>query len=484
MQSANRIFLSNLAFLVFMNLIVKPFWIFGVDRSVQNTVGQEAYGVYFGLFNLAYLAHVILDFGINNFNNRAVAQEHTIIKSYFPNLMTLKFLLALLYMGICLSVAWWREYDSFQINLLLFLALNQVLLSFILYFRSNLAGLHLFKQDSIVSVTDKLLMIFIVGSLLWGSLVDDFNILYFVYAQTVAFALTFLFSGFLVLRKIGGIQLDWQPKMWLNLLKQSYPFALITLLMSIYFRVDGVMLKELLTNGDQQAGIYAAGFRILDAVSMIGFLFGTLLLPMFSRLIAQKEKIAPLFKLSTAGLYVLATATAAIGWFYRLELMSWLYHEATPYYGEVFGYLILSFIFASSVYIFGALLASNNNMRLLNSVAFLSVLLNIGLNLSLIYTYGALGAAQATLATQMFVSIIQFFCILQIFKIPFHWGTFAKVIVFTTSAFGIAYFSQSIPIDWRFNAVLGGGIIVLLSFLLGLLQWRGLLDMVRSKINK
>jgi len=31
-----RKFINNLGFLLFLNLLVKPFWIFGIDRTVQN----------------------------------------------------------------------------------------------------------------------------------------------------------------------------------------------------------------------------------------------------------------------------------------------------------------------------------------------------------------------------------------------------------------------------------------------------------------
>ena len=32
-------FLKNIALVLFLNLLIKPFWILGIDRSVQNVVG-------------------------------------------------------------------------------------------------------------------------------------------------------------------------------------------------------------------------------------------------------------------------------------------------------------------------------------------------------------------------------------------------------------------------------------------------------------
>ena len=46
-------FVTNLALLLFLNLLIKPFWILGIDREVQNLVGEKEYGLYFALFNLS-----------------------------------------------------------------------------------------------------------------------------------------------------------------------------------------------------------------------------------------------------------------------------------------------------------------------------------------------------------------------------------------------------------------------------------------------
>jgi hypothetical protein len=63
----NREFLINTLFLVVINVIIKPFYIFGIDRAVQNRVGEVNYGIYFALFSFTFLFQIINDFGIQNF---------------------------------------------------------------------------------------------------------------------------------------------------------------------------------------------------------------------------------------------------------------------------------------------------------------------------------------------------------------------------------------------------------------------------------
>src|SRR6266581_4341587 len=92
-----RKFATNLLFLFAANLLVKPYWIFGIDRVVQNRVGPEVYGTYFAVFNYSFLLSIILDFGINNFNNRAVTRHPQRAGEYVLNLLLLKGILAIIY---------------------------------------------------------------------------------------------------------------------------------------------------------------------------------------------------------------------------------------------------------------------------------------------------------------------------------------------------------------------------------------------------
>ena len=93
---AKKLF-RNLFLLVFVNLLVKPLWIFGIDLQVQNTVGAENYGFYFVVFNFSFLFHIILDLGLHQFNNKEVAKNPSLLPSLFGKLFALKGMMTILY---------------------------------------------------------------------------------------------------------------------------------------------------------------------------------------------------------------------------------------------------------------------------------------------------------------------------------------------------------------------------------------------------
>ena len=152
-------FLTNLGLLLFLNLLVKPFWVLGIDRSVQNAVGAEDFGFYFSILNFSFLFNILLDFGVTNFNNRNIAQNNQLLNKHFSGILILKLLLGIVYFIVTFAIGFIIGYNSAQFQMLTWIAFNQFLLMFILYLRSNISGLLMFKTDSVVSVLDRLLMI-------------------------------------------------------------------------------------------------------------------------------------------------------------------------------------------------------------------------------------------------------------------------------------------------------------------------------------
>ncbi len=468
-----RKFLTNLTLLVSLNLLIKPFWVLGIDLTVQNTVGANEYGFYFSLLSFSLLLNIVQDMGIASFNNRNIARNHDLVPKLLPNILLLKLLLAVAYFSISLTLAWLIGYQFIQIKLLVVLLFNQFLNSMNLYLRSNVGGLQLFRTDSLLSVTDRLLMIIICSLLLWGNVTkSEFRIEWFVYAQTAAYFLTTIITLIVVLKRTRLKKISFDLTVTRNIIKQSYPYALLGLLMVLYYRTDSVMLERLLDDGKLQAGIYAQGFRILDAASMLGFLFAGILLPMFAKMIKQGDLVIPLFRFSFLLLIVPAITAAVALNFYRYEVMDFLYREHTGEAAEIFGILMISFVFMCCSIIFGTLLTANGSMRELNTIALISVALNIMLNLLLIPHYQALGSALASMITQVFAAFFQMLRVMKVLdffpglKIITQMATFISLLILT----GILL--QYTEIKWIYGFLLISLTGILLAFALKILPFR------------
>ena len=127
----------------------------------------------------------------------------------------------------------------------------------------------------------------------------------------------------IVMKKAHFRQLNWNWPFFIMIMKQSAPFALLVLLMTLYNRLDPVMLGSLLPKpiNFTQAGVYASGFRLLDAANMIAFLFAVLLVPIFSKMIKRKESVEEMVKLSFTLIITVSIIVAVGSYFYSHELM-------------------------------------------------------------------------------------------------------------------------------------------------------------------
>ena len=239
-----RKFLLNLAFLLFINLLVKPFYILGIDAEVQERVGPEAYGMYFALFSLSILMNIFLDLGINNFNTRNIAQHNQLLAKHLGGILSIRLVLVIVYTVVVFVSAILLKYRGNELYILGWLVLNQALIAYILYMRSNLAGLHLFVRDSLVSVLDRTVLIGIMVYLLWFRADSDITVEHFVYAQSLAYGLTAIVVTAMVVQKSAwnGIRFN-LPFAWM-IIRRSLPFALLILLMNLYYRSDSIMLER------------------------------------------------------------------------------------------------------------------------------------------------------------------------------------------------------------------------------------------------
>ena len=467
-----KIFFRNLAFLITVNLVVKPLWIFGIDRTVQNVVGTESYGLYFVLINFSLLTQILLDLGINNYNNRLLAQHEDQLQHYLSRLLSIKLFLALGYLLITITAAWLLGYSGYHLYLLLLICFNQVLSSLIVYIRTNINALHRFVVDSIFSVMDKALMIILCGAMLIIPRYQSvFTIEWFIYLQTASYAVTLFAALIYVLRISGTLQPHFSVAFTADILKKTFPYALLIALMILYTRIDAVMIEKLLPeDGKEEAGLYASAYRILDALNQFGYLFSVLLLPIFSRMLSRQQQVGMLVKTSFTAIFIFSLISALALSFFALPVMNLLYHEHTVPSAIVLQKLIYSLVGTSTVFIFGTLLTANGNLYLLSALSVIGVLANVVLNLLLIPSLKAEGASAAAMVTQLLVAALTIGMAWWIFRWKMNWGLLIRLVLFTVIATWIFFFFSRLSWHWLLSVLTACTISFIFSFLLGLLS--------------
>lgn len=474
-----REFLLNILFLVFINLLIKPFFIFGIDLTVQNRAPEGDYGLYFTLLNFTYIFQIVNDFGIQNFNNRTLSQHPQLLPKYFPNLLFLKFWLSLGYFGLTMLAAASAGYGRRELGLLGILLVNQILAQGILFLRSNVSGLGFFRVDSVLSSLDKLLMLGTCGLLLWANPLpgSPFSVEWFALAQTLALAATALVAFFILRSRADfPIRPSWAGNWRAGratlavLFRKSFPFALVILLMSAYSRLDAVMLERLLPDGKLHADVFAGGYRLLDAANMLGYLFATLLLPMFARILRDEgwgmrngsapvphhSSLIPLISLSFKLIWAGSITLAATVWFARHDLVELMMPaRASDYRADVLGLLIWAFVPVSTTYIFSTLLTANESLMQMNRFFVVGLVLDVALNLSLVPHFQAIGSACAVLGTQTFIAVAMVWLSVRTFGLRPSRGGLWQVLGFAAWSLAADFWLfENTGLDWKWKFAL------------------------------
>ena len=472
-------FFINLLFLVGINLIIKPFYLFGIDRTVQNTVGPENYGYYWGLFNFIYLFQVVNDLGLQNFTSTFVSQSRKTAEKYFPYLFSIKGMASLVFIFLVIIGSWILGYRD--VGLIVPIILSQVCVSMVIFFRSNLAGLGHYTLDSALSVLDKALMILLVGYWLVFRL-EDLTIYHFAMLQAVSLVVTAIICGILIWKYVGPIRWGWDRAFIGVLWKKSAPFALVFILTTLMTRIDSVMIERMLSNGAYEAGVYAAGYRLLEACNMFAFLFIGLLLPMFAHIHKDRQASSELLDTSVKLMWTLVWILSATSLLFAQPIMTLLYEGTTTQWTSVFSLLMMGFVPMGLSYIGGAVLLANHQVKRLNVIYVVGMIFNVVGNAYMIPKSGAEGAATITLITQALVAVGCFTLIFTTLRFQLSGSTWIRIAIFVV---GIISFARWHQVGWWFDYwpvewVLIGLLFVVWAAVLGMIPW----GLLRKRFEK
>ena len=188
------------------------------------------------------------------------------------------------------------------------------------------------------------------------------------------------------------------------ILASAAPLVAHAILGLAIFNSDLIFLRSL--RDAQTAGVYAAAYTLVSFLLNLGVTYGNSLLPVFTRLLPEPAKLRELYDTSMTQLFAAALPIAAGGCVLAGGLMELVFGPAYAASVAPLQLLIWSVVaaYVRTVVTF-ALIAHHQQAFVLRTTAW-SAVANLVLNLLLISRYGMLGAASATLITEVFRTVV------------------------------------------------------------------------------
>lgn len=285
-----------------------------------------------------------------------------------------------------------------QTNLLIFIIASAIILQSFnvidLYFQSKVLSRYVVFANII--------------SLLMSSIVKIVLILNA--APLIAFAWTILFdSAVLALafiyyfKKYSKFEiklLKFKVQTAISLLKDSWPLIFSGILVSVYMQIDQVMIKEMLDN--ESVGFYSVGVRLTSVLFVIPTVITSSFFPSIvnARNTNKNLYISRIQKLYTALLWSSLIISFAIHMFSH-EIVSSLYGQTYYVSVDILKVIIWNFVLISLSSIHGKWLTAEGLLKYSMIYSFIGVITNITANFFFIKEFGAIGAAYATLISQL-----------------------------------------------------------------------------------
>ncbi|MBP1684274.1 MAG: Membrane protein involved in the export of O-antigen, teichoic acid lipoteichoic acid [Deltaproteobacteria bacterium] len=183
------------------------------------------------------------------------------------------------------------------------------------------------------------------------------------------------------------------------MLREGSVIGLAALTSVIYFRVDSVMLG--LLRGSEAVGIYNVAYRLMEGTLIVPIVFMNVVFPRLAKAADLRAAVGRAGGLLAAVGLVVSAAFAFGG----PPLITLVYGGAYERAGSVSTVLALAIapIYVGTL-LTQALIASDRQLEYLR-LAVLALAANVGLDAVLIPPYGEVGAAAATVATEVAVAI-------------------------------------------------------------------------------
>jgi O-antigen/teichoic acid export membrane protein len=393
-MSSAKLVVKNTSLLLFTSVLGRILS-FVLIIFIANYLGDVGLGKYSFAFAFAGMISVFSDFGITTSMIKDIAKSKVGIKNYFSNVISMKLLFSLLTLGgSCIAIILVAKATDVIFSVFL-VAIALFFDNITLAVKSIFTAYERLEYFSFVELMERIIAALLGVLVLWRG----YGLIPLIFVFVLSYLTSFILSLFLVIKKFTRFTLKFDFKLWKRLFRKSLPFWFTTLFMSIYFRVDTIMLAAM--KGYAVVGWYNAAYKIIDAISFIPFVVIAAIFPTMSKFhVTSRNLLEVLYQKAFYYLFLLAVPIGIGVTLLADRFILFVYKQQFTNSALALQILVWALVFMFVNYLMGYLLNSINKQKLFTYSAGICVLVNIIINLILIPLYSYAGAAIATVATE------------------------------------------------------------------------------------
>ena len=362
---------------------------------ITNALGMGPWGDFTFALSMALIGEALMDFGVHQVTIRSIARDRSTATTLFRNSLAVKALPGAA-MFVLLSAVTFLLHDETNIRIATVLMLaSAVFRSYILTIRGVLQGLESFRDDAMVVVGDRLLILGLCTTAVWLGYGIVGAAAGFLVARIAACAVGLIVAH----RHVGLPRPAFDRAVWSDLQRRALPLGAFLVLLNLYSYIDTILLRSLA--GSVETGLYNSAYKVYEGLTYGTAVISAVITPRLAQLWSV-DKPAHVRLLRRA---LVGSGVAAIG-------LALVVLGVAPYLLQVFGddapaaapalnILCVGLPVVYGIWILHAAAISVFEERWLLRATLVGVTFNVALNLLLIPPYGRDGAAWATVASEV-----------------------------------------------------------------------------------
>jgi len=372
-----------------------------VGAWVARYLGPEQFGLLSYVQSFVGLFIVLSTLGLDNIVVREIVKNTNIAASLIGTAFILKLLGAIfMLLIITLTMTTLFEHDSSEKVLIFIVAFSTIFHSFNVidyYFQSQVLSRYV--------VYANLLVLFVSSLTKIALIINEADLMAFVWVvlfDSVVLALSY--TWFFLKKtdyKIADLALTFRKDVALSLLRDSWPLVLSGLVVSVYMKIDQVMIREMLDN--EAVGHYAAAVKISTAWYFIPVVVASSFFPAIinARKISKDlyyERLQKLYDLNFTVALVLGLPVV----FFSSSIIEILYGQDFTQSAAILSVHIFCGFLVFMGVVRGKWILSENLQRYDLYIHVIAAVANIVFNFAFISWFGVIGAAYGTLLSYLF----------------------------------------------------------------------------------
>jgi len=403
MSSVKRLITNTYSMFIAQGL--QPFLSILLVVVIGRTLGKEIYGQYIIIFQIYSIFQITCSLGLKTLLTREVAKDKSNSNRYLVNGVLLGIPAALINIIIAVVAVFLLNYES-----------NVAIGAYIITIAFIAAGLSDILSGILTGFEEvkkiaHAWIVFLVLKTLFSvvALLTGFGLYALIIIHIVTKFIHSILIYFYIYKITGKPRLEIDFPLWHQLIKMGWSLALLAIMVSLFWRVDAIMLSKMVS--DEMVGNYGAAYRIFHFMLMTVRSFSMAFFPMISSMAVNRPKdFRKACRKAIRYLTILVVPLAVISTFLAAPIMNLLWGEKfdIPIVAQVLQVMIWSLVPFGISEVFGSALIASGKQVTYFTIKTVVLILKMILNYYLTIKFGVVGPAISTIIALVLLLMMQF----------------------------------------------------------------------------